>query len=410
MRVLGADLGSLRGEGAGREATLVLVDDEGRIVTVRHAESLHDLARETRDLAESEPFVLAVDIPVVVPERAARRRPVDRVARRRLGWRPPALPGSEPTGPSCLAALSALGIPCVPWPDRDRRQSGLAEIHAPLSMKSLLWEGSPAAATPSHPDREAAFRACAAPAYRKGTAATRATWSDRAAALDLSLRAVGFQEGFDFKPAWEALGTAATDAEVERAAGLCDAALLAGTALRYLEDPETCLFLGDRDSGYMILPADGFLRRMTRVERGRPVRQSLFPKQTLEERLEGVASLRPLELLASPGRGGRFEAIFDEPPRYEFDNVDEMLWWKHCRHLAGPEIPTEGLIGISVRLGLTDDAATPPEPPGGLRLERSRHRTLSFRFEPAAVWRARIRTRDGATYPFRVLRAVYETR
>jgi hypothetical protein len=44
-----------------------------------------------------------------------------------------------------------------------------------------------------------------------------------------------------------------------------------------------------------------------------------------------------------------------------------------------------------------------------LRLTRSRHKTLSFRFEPPQIWRARIAPRDGRTYPFRVLRAVYET-
>ena len=49
--------------------------------------------------------------------------------------------------------------------------------------------------------------------------------------------------------------------------------------------------------------------------------------------------------------------------------------------------------------------------PGGqpLRLARSRHRTLSFRFDPPDQWRSHVPTRDGRTYPFAVVRAVYET-
>ena len=43
-----------------------------------------------------------------------------------------------------------------------------------------------------------------------------------------------------------------------------------------------------------------------------------------------------------------------------------------------------------------------------LRLVRSRHKTLSFRFEPPAAWRPRIPPRDGKTYPFRVLRATFD--
>jgi hypothetical protein len=103
-----------------------------------------------------------------------------------------------------------------------------------------------------------------------------------------------------------------------------------------------------------------------------------------------------------PGRPQRLEATFDEPPRYEFDNVDEMLWWKHTRHVSGPVLPTEGLHDLAVALDAGSDDA-------GLKLTRSRHRTLSFRFEPPAVWRSRLPTRDGRTYAFRVQRAVYDT-
>ena len=61
------------------------------------------------------------------------------------------------------------------------------------------------------------------------------------------------------------------------------------------------------------------------------------------------------------------------------------------------------------RMGGFGRADAPDERPSPLRLVRSRHRTLSFRFEPPASWRARVPTRDGKTYAFRVVRAVYET-
>ena len=79
-----------------------------------------------------------------------------------------------------------------------------------------------------------------------------------------------------------------------------------------------------------------------------------------------------------------------------------MLWWKHTRHLTGTARPTEGLCDLVVRMGDESDG-------GQLRLTRSRHRTLSFRFEPPSAWRSRLPTRDGKTYGFDVLRAVYET-
>jgi hypothetical protein len=189
---------------------------------------------------------------------------------------------------------------------------------------------------------------------------------------------------------------------VERAAGIFDATLIAGTARRYLESPETCLFLGDRERGYVILPADGLVRRLALASTAAPAGQ-LFPQASLRERLGPHSRLRSVELLSVPGRPQRTEASFKDLPRYEFDNLDEMLWWKHCRHLAGPSLPTEGLHELVVLIGSDPENATP------LKLQRSRHQTLSFRFEPPAAWRARVTTRDGRTYAFRVLRAVYET-
>jgi len=80
-----------------------------------------------------------------------------------------------------------------------------------------------------------------------------------------------------------------------------------------------------------------------------------------------------------------------------------MLWWKHCRHLAGPELPTDGLREIVVYVDASGDDATL-----SLLLIRSRHKTLSFRFEPPAAWRRRVPPRDGKTYRFRVVRASFD--
>jgi hypothetical protein len=220
--------------------------------------------------------------------------------------------------------------------------------------------------------------------------------------LDQVLRLLEPVAGFDLQPARAQLGEAGDDSAVEAAAGLLDAALIAGTARRYLESPEESLFVGDQESGYMILPADGSVRRL-----GSDAPQThgrLFPQASLRERLGDDVRVRAVDLLNLPGRPQRLEASFGEPPHYEFDNLDEMLWWKHTRHLEGPSLPTEGLSDLVISLGPGDGSDTSP-----LRLVRSRHRTLSFRFEPPGAWRARLPTRDGKTYPFRVLRATYQT-
>jgi hypothetical protein len=81
-----------------------------------------------------------------------------------------------------------------------------------------------------------------------------------------------------------------------------------------------------------------------------------------------------------------------------------MMWWKHCRHVAGPRLPIEGLAELTVVLESKGGDESP-----SLRLVRSRHNTPSFRFDSPAAWRRHVPTRDNKTYPLRVLRAVYET-
>ena len=413
MKIFGADLPREGTAAAPAENTLVLLDDSGSIHTARHPSSIPELAAAIGELADGAPFLVAVNLPIVVPTKASRARPVENLIRRRFGHR--LRPGgraalsSEPggvAGEALLAGLAAAGHPCLPYPDRDRRSSSVAEIHSALTLKALLWEASAISRSSAVEQRERLFRAFAAPAYRASDSPKRSSWADRAVALDLVLRALATSRGYDLGPAREALLRADSEQEVERAGALLDASLLAGTALRYLDAPEDSLFIGDREEGYVIMPADGFVRRLA-LRDARPRRGQLFPRASLRERLGSDAVLRPADLLSVEGRGQRLEASFENEPVYEFDNLDEMLWWKHCRHLVGPTLPTEGLRELLVVLGKGEINDAQRRSP--LRLSRSRHQTLSFRFDPPEQWRTNLPTRDGKTYPFRVLRAIYDT-
>ena len=404
MRIFGAELREL--DVAAGQGTIVALDADGAVATVARVDDLPALAREVSKLTAGEPFLLAVDVPVASGAKAGKARRVDGWVRRRLGVRfPTSRPGGAPhvSGSELLAALAMAGHPCLPFPDRDRRRSGLAEVHPELVAKALIWESSSAASARDLPNREAVLRAFPVPEFRSLRAA-RAGWAERYAALDAALHAVSGAEGFDFRPALDELSAASSDQAVAAAAALFDATLLAGTARRYLEAPERCAFVGLRDAGYVVLPADAFVRRVAlREPASPPGHASLFPRASLESRLAPHAVVRPMALLDMPGHGQQVEAVFETQPRYEFDNLDEMMWWKHCRHLAGPELPTDGLHEIVVRL----DAGSDDEAAMKLRLVRSRHKTLSFRFEPPAAWRLRVPPRDGKTYAFRVSRAVF---
>jgi len=396
MRILGATVRDLTPSG-GRGA-LAALDAAGRIATLAAIDGLPALTREAARLAAGEPFLLAADLAIVQGPGKSRR--VDGWVHRRLGVRLGALRASGLQGGELVAALAAAGQPGLPYPDRDRRRTGLVEIHPELVLKALLWESSAAAAAPGLPDREEILRALDVPVYR-GPKLARASWAERFALLDRAMRMVSGTGDLDGTTLRDELTKAVTVDAVDRAAAAFDAALLAVAARRYLEEPERCAFVGDRETGYTVLPADAFLRRVVLREPARADRGALFPKASLRDRLGSNAEVRPLELLDLPGRAQHFEAVFRQTPLLEFDNVDEMLWWKHTRHLDGPEIPSEGLREMVVRLESAEND-------GPLRLTRSRHKTLSFRFEPPQTWRARIAPRDGRTYPFRVLRATYE--
>jgi hypothetical protein len=405
MRIFGADLRDL--DLASGTGTIVALDAHGAVATVARAGDLPALAREVAKLAAGEPILLAVDVPVAGGGTAAKSRRVEGWLRRRLGVRlPTSKPGGAPflCGPDLITALATAGHPCLPYPDRDRRQSGLAEIHPELVAKALIWESSTAAAAHDLQDREAVLRALPVPEYRSPRPA-RAAWAEHYASLDAALHLLAGADGFDFRPALDELQRAGSDPGVAAAASLLDATLLAGAARRYLETPERCAFVGLRETGYVVLPADSFVRRVALREPARVTgHASLFPRASLESRLAPHAVVRPSALLDMPGQAQQVEAVFESQPRYEFDNLDEMMWWKHCRHLAGPELPTDGLREVVVHL----DVAGHDETTMSLRLVRSRHKTLSFRFEPQAAWRQRVPPRDGKTYPFRVLRAVFE--
>ena len=407
MRIFGVATARAARDGRATEQTLVSLDEAGGLADVEFLSTLPEVAAATGRMTGEEAFLLGVDIPVVVPAKATRARPLEGLVRRRFGVRLP--PGGRTAsetpgvaGEALIAGLAAAGRPCLPYPDRNRQQSGLAECHPRLILKTLLWSKTAIAETRDPQSREELFRAYTTPGYRGDDLPARAGWADRAVTLELVLRSLGPLEGYDLAPVTEALAKADSVEETDRAAGLLDALLIAGTARRYLESPEQSLFLGSQETGYTILPADAFIRRLGSSE-ATSREGALFPRGSLRERLGNDAKLRSMDLLSVPGRPHRLEATFTREPNYEFDNLDEMLWWKHCRHLSGPRLPTEGLAELVVMLREHGDDDTP------LRLIRSRHRTLSFRFDPPVRWRSHVPTRDGKTYPLRVLRAVYET-
>jgi len=413
VRILGVDLTRQPLPNRSVEHVLVLLDDDGGVASIQTASTLPGVASAVAQLVGDEPFLLGANTPVVVPAKPAKVRPVENLVRRRFRYR--LAPGgraslqSEPlgvAGEALIAGLAAAGMPCLPYPDRDRRKSGLAETYPGLVLKTLIWDSSVLAKHGDGPRREELFRAFSPPTYRTASMPARSNWADQAVALEYVLRIIDSVDGFDLRPATEHLAGAKSTDEVEYAAALLDAALIAGTARRYLNDPEHSVFLGDHEGGYLVLPADGLVRRLALGE-PRPAHGKLFPQDSLRKRLGSDAKLNSPDLLSVPGRPRRIEATFVNHPHYEFDNLDEMLWWKHCRHVSGPHLPTEGLSELVVTM--ETPLSISPKDPSTLRLVRSRHRTLSFRFDPPQAWRRRVPTRDGQTYPFKVMRAVYET-
>ncbi len=404
MRILGVEL-SREGSPGAAEHTLVSLDPHGRIATTLRVSSVPAIASGVAQLAAGEPFVLGVNVPVVAPAKPARPRRIELLVQRRLGtrihaWSRAPATGARVTGDALLAGLATAGAPCLAYPDRDGRRSGLAEIYPELTLRSLLWESSALAASET-PRAHELLRAFGVPPYRRARMPARSGWAAQATALDLVLRLLRPIDGFDVAHASAELARAAGPDEIERAGALLDAALIAGTARRYIESPDASVFVGDVESGYVILPADGRVRRVLTADL-RPRPAQLFPRASIQERLGPEARVQPVDLLPIPGRPQPFEATFAHAPQYEFDNVDEMVWWKHTRHLDGPVLPTEGLRELVVRLDHADSA-------GDLRLLRSRHRTPSFRFDPPKAWRQLVPTRDGRTYAFRVVRATFDT-
>jgi predicted RNase H-like nuclease len=413
VKILGVDLTRQPPPNGSVEHVLVLLDDDGRVSSTQTATTLPAVAAVVAQLVGDEPFLLGANTPVVVPAKLAKVRPVENLVRRRFRYRLAAggraALQSEPlgvAGEALIAGLAAAGMPCLPYPDRDRRKSGLAETYPGLILKTLIWDSSSLARQGDAQRREELFRAFTPPPYRAASMPARSGWADQAVALEYLLRVIESVEGFDFRPARDHLAGAKSTDEVEYAAALLDAALIAGTARRYLDDPEHSVFVGDHEGGYLILPADGLVRRLALGE-PRPSHGKLFPQDSLRKPLGSDAKLNSPDLLTVPGRPRRIEANFFNHPHYEFDNLDEMMWWKHCRHVSGPHLPTEGLAELTVTM--ETPLSISPKNQSTLRLVRSRHRTLSFRFDPPQAWRRRVPTRDGQTYPFKVVRAVYET-
>ena len=402
MNVFGADLAQGIPDKGSPMWTLVATDDSGTITEIRRPSSLPGLVAEIAALTGGNPFLLGVNIPVAIPARPTRSRPFEGVLRKKFGSRIQV--GQRPeerriTGEQLLGALASAGHACLTYPDRNSHNSGLAEIHPGPALKGLLWIGSRVGAGLTDDDREPYCRSYKVPLYRRTDIRRRTGREAIASTLDLLIRSLTPIRGYDFNPVLEALASVELDEDADLAASLFDASVIAGTARRHLETPESCVFVGERETGYTILPSDDYLRRLLLpAPSGR--RGKLFPQASLEESLRKIAEVRSPDLLAVRGKPRKMQAVFREVPCYEFENVDEMLWWKRCRHVGGPVLPTDGLVELSV--SLEDDA-------GSLNLERSRHTALSFRFHSPAAWRALMRPRDNKIYRFKVLRASYET-
>jgi predicted RNase H-like nuclease len=401
MKVLGIELAAPSPDGA---RTLVSLTSDGKIDQIARVQGLAAIAEAVQRLSEGEPFLLGTDIPIVIPLKASKVRSVESLLRRRFRARVPAggraSEAREMSGEAMMASLATAGMPCLPYPDRDRRQNCLAETQTGLILKSLLWQRSCATEEHELSAQEQLFRAWSPTPYRRSAMTARSRWPDQSIALESLLMILRGIDDFPLDRSRELLARAHDDEQAEGAAALFDATLIACTARLYLNNPESCLFAGEREEGYMIFPADSLMRRLWLSDGGSSSGE-LFPRESLRDRIGSVARLRSLDLLNVPGHPERLEATFNESPLYEFDNVDEMMWWKHCRHLRGAQLPVNGLQEIHVELENGEGTT--------LKLVRSRHRALSFRFDRPEAWRRQIPTRDNRTYPFRVLRAVYET-
>ena len=238
MKIIGVDLGRRGAGGEPGPSTLVALDAEGRVSAVRHAANVPGAADAIRDLSAGEPFLVGVDIPVVGTGKPSRGRPVENLLRRRLGHRlRPGIrstAGAEPAviaGESLLAGLAAAGHPCLPYPDRDRRSSGLAEVHPDLTLKALLWEASNLRHS-AGAIREELFRALIPPPYRSEDSPKRSSWAERLSTMDMVIRSLADADGFDLRAAREAAIQAQTERDTERVGSILDAALIAGTARR----------------------------------------------------------------------------------------------------------------------------------------------------------------------------------
>ena len=87
MNVFGADLAQGIPDKGTPLWTLVATDESGAVQEIRHPSSLPGLVAEIAALTGEDPFLLGVNIPVVVPARAARSRPFEGLLRKKFGFR-----------------------------------------------------------------------------------------------------------------------------------------------------------------------------------------------------------------------------------------------------------------------------------------------------------------------------------
>ena len=218
--------------------------------------------------------------------------------------------------------------------------------------KSLLWERSTAASARDLPDREAVLRALSLPEYRERRARRGRAWPSGTPRSTRRCTRCPRADGFDFRPGVGRARSARDRIEaVAAAASLFDATLLAGTARRYLEEPERCAFVGLRETGYVVLPADAFVRRVALREPARaPGHAALFPRASLESRLAPHATVRPSALLDMPGQAQRVEAVFERNRGTSSTTSTRCCGGSTAGISPDPSFPPTGSHEIVVRL------------------------------------------------------------
>jgi hypothetical protein len=287
---------------------------------------------------------LAVDVPVAVGGKSGKPRRVDGWLRRRLGVRI-----TVSRGPSAGSDLLTAWRWRAPVPSVPRSRSPAVRSRRDPSgalRQGLMWESRRPRPRTIFKTVSRSLRALPVPEYRTLVRSRDVGRPLRRARRDAP--AVLGSDGYDFRRR-STSSTRATRTGRALAASLVrrDArggprgAISRARALRVRR-------LARR--GYVVLPADPFVRRVALREPARAAGHTpLFPQRSLESRLAPHAVIRPLARSTCRDKPNRWRPFSRRSRATSSTTSTRMMWWKHGRHLAGPELPTDGLHEIVVR-------------------------------------------------------------